>query len=199
MIPPIDDLDALFKRLHLANARRVWRDLVRPRRAGDVVLPRLPRAPRRRGDRPPPADPPGAALAHGRASPSSRPSTTSTSPTSPRCGSTDARLVPRRRLRHRGSLADPSRQARPREDAPRRRHRLSRHSERLRRLLHHRRRRSSTTSPPRFAPGGSREPSPPTPIPPSWSSTRSATSPTAPTPPTCSSTSSTNDTGAGAR
>ena len=29
MIPPVDDLDALFKRLHLANARRVWRDLVR--------------------------------------------------------------------------------------------------------------------------------------------------------------------------
>jgi len=28
MIPPVDDLDALFKRLHLANARRVWRDLV---------------------------------------------------------------------------------------------------------------------------------------------------------------------------
>jgi DNA replication protein DnaC len=29
MMPPVDDLDALFKRLHLANARRVWRDLVR--------------------------------------------------------------------------------------------------------------------------------------------------------------------------
>lgn len=29
MIPPVDDLDALFKRLHLANAGRVWRDLVR--------------------------------------------------------------------------------------------------------------------------------------------------------------------------
>ncbi len=28
MIPPDVDLDALFKRLHLANARRVWRDLV---------------------------------------------------------------------------------------------------------------------------------------------------------------------------
>ena len=28
MIPPEADLDALFKRLHLANARRVWRDLV---------------------------------------------------------------------------------------------------------------------------------------------------------------------------
>ena len=28
MIPPDADLDALFKRLHLANARRVWRDLV---------------------------------------------------------------------------------------------------------------------------------------------------------------------------
>ncbi len=28
MTPPTDDLDALFKRLHLANARRVWRDLV---------------------------------------------------------------------------------------------------------------------------------------------------------------------------
>ena len=28
MIAPTDDLDALFKRLHLANARRVWRDLV---------------------------------------------------------------------------------------------------------------------------------------------------------------------------
>lgn len=28
MKPPDDDLDALFKRLHLANARRVWRDLV---------------------------------------------------------------------------------------------------------------------------------------------------------------------------
>ena len=28
MIPPAADLDALFKRLHLANARRVWRDLV---------------------------------------------------------------------------------------------------------------------------------------------------------------------------
>ena len=27
MRPPDDDLDALFKRLHLANARRVWRDL----------------------------------------------------------------------------------------------------------------------------------------------------------------------------
>lgn len=25
---PLDDLDLLFKRLHLANARRVWRDLV---------------------------------------------------------------------------------------------------------------------------------------------------------------------------
>ena len=28
MMPPTDDLDVLFKRLHLANARRVWRDLV---------------------------------------------------------------------------------------------------------------------------------------------------------------------------
>jgi DNA replication protein DnaC len=28
MIPPDQDLDALFKRLHLANARRLWRDLV---------------------------------------------------------------------------------------------------------------------------------------------------------------------------
>jgi DNA replication protein DnaC len=28
MIAPDHDLDALFKRLHLANARRVWRDLV---------------------------------------------------------------------------------------------------------------------------------------------------------------------------
>jgi DNA replication protein DnaC len=28
MIPPDADLDALFKRLHLANARHVWRDLV---------------------------------------------------------------------------------------------------------------------------------------------------------------------------
>jgi len=28
MIPPDADLDALFKRLHLANARRVWRDLI---------------------------------------------------------------------------------------------------------------------------------------------------------------------------
>ena len=28
MIAPDQDLDALFKRLHLANARRVWRDLV---------------------------------------------------------------------------------------------------------------------------------------------------------------------------
>ncbi len=28
MTPPTDDLDALLKRLHLANARRVWRDLV---------------------------------------------------------------------------------------------------------------------------------------------------------------------------
>jgi DNA replication protein DnaC len=28
MIPPADDLDGLFKRLSLANARRVWRDLV---------------------------------------------------------------------------------------------------------------------------------------------------------------------------
>jgi DNA replication protein DnaC len=28
MIPADHDLDALFKRLHLANARRVWRDLV---------------------------------------------------------------------------------------------------------------------------------------------------------------------------
>jgi DNA replication protein DnaC len=28
MMPPDHDLDALFKRLHLANARRVWRDLV---------------------------------------------------------------------------------------------------------------------------------------------------------------------------
>lgn len=28
MIPPEADLDALFKRLHLAHARRVWRDLV---------------------------------------------------------------------------------------------------------------------------------------------------------------------------
>jgi len=27
-MPPTDDLDVLFKRLHLANARRVWRDLV---------------------------------------------------------------------------------------------------------------------------------------------------------------------------
>jgi hypothetical protein len=26
-MPPTDDLDVLFKRLHLANARRVWRDL----------------------------------------------------------------------------------------------------------------------------------------------------------------------------
>jgi DNA replication protein DnaC len=28
MMPPTDDLDSLFKRLSLANARRVWRDLV---------------------------------------------------------------------------------------------------------------------------------------------------------------------------
>ena len=28
MTAPDHDLDALFKRLHLANARRVWRDLV---------------------------------------------------------------------------------------------------------------------------------------------------------------------------
>ena len=28
MIAPDQDLDAFFKRLHLANARRVWRDLV---------------------------------------------------------------------------------------------------------------------------------------------------------------------------
>jgi DNA replication protein DnaC len=28
MISPTDDLDGLFKRLSLANARRVWRDLV---------------------------------------------------------------------------------------------------------------------------------------------------------------------------
>ena len=28
MTAPDQDLDALFKRLHLANARRVWRDLV---------------------------------------------------------------------------------------------------------------------------------------------------------------------------
>ena len=28
MIAADQDLDALFKRLHLANARRVWRDLV---------------------------------------------------------------------------------------------------------------------------------------------------------------------------
>jgi hypothetical protein len=28
MSAPDQDLDALFKRLHLANARRVWRDLV---------------------------------------------------------------------------------------------------------------------------------------------------------------------------
>ena len=28
MIPVDADLDALFKRLHLANARHVWRDLV---------------------------------------------------------------------------------------------------------------------------------------------------------------------------
>jgi len=28
VIAPDHDLDALFKRLHLANARRVWRDLV---------------------------------------------------------------------------------------------------------------------------------------------------------------------------
>jgi DNA replication protein DnaC len=28
MMPPDQDLDALFERLHLANARRVWRDLV---------------------------------------------------------------------------------------------------------------------------------------------------------------------------
>ena len=28
MIPPREDLDGLFKRLSLANARRVWRDLV---------------------------------------------------------------------------------------------------------------------------------------------------------------------------
>ena len=28
MSAPDHDLDALFKRLHLANARRVWRDLV---------------------------------------------------------------------------------------------------------------------------------------------------------------------------
>jgi DNA replication protein DnaC len=28
MIPVDADLDALFKRLHLANARRVWRDVV---------------------------------------------------------------------------------------------------------------------------------------------------------------------------
>ena len=28
MMPGDHDLDALFKRVHLANARRVWRDLV---------------------------------------------------------------------------------------------------------------------------------------------------------------------------
>ena len=47
MIAADTDLDALFKRLHLANARRVWRDLIAPRRAGALVLSRLPHAARR--------------------------------------------------------------------------------------------------------------------------------------------------------
>lgn len=39
------DLDALFKRLHLANARRVWRDLVqRAERETWLGLCRLPHA-----------------------------------------------------------------------------------------------------------------------------------------------------------
>ena len=39
MMAPDQDLDALFKRLHLANARRVWRDLVQRAERDALVLP----------------------------------------------------------------------------------------------------------------------------------------------------------------
>lgn len=47
MIAPDHDLDSLFKRLHLATARRVWRDLVSHlrHRRGPPALPRRQRAP----------------------------------------------------------------------------------------------------------------------------------------------------------
>ena len=60
MIAAETDLDALFKRLHLANARRVWRDLVHARRArvaGPIATssrswpPRKSRIGSRRGSR----------------------------------------------------------------------------------------------------------------------------------------------------
>jgi len=82
--PSDPELDAILKRLHLANARRVWRDLVIRAEKEEwgyrdflsVSSPRRSRSDSRRACSASPA---------ARSSPFSRPSTTSISPTSRRC------------------------------------------------------------------------------------------------------------------
>ena len=191
MKPSDDELDHLLKRLHLANARRIWR---KPRRAGGegaVVLPRLPRPAGHRGDRSAPADTSRSTLAMGRLPlPQDHRRLRLHLPVH------RAALAPRLRslcrLRHRGALPRSSSASRdaarhtspsPSPTAPSRT--ASMPSSRPPPS-------SSTSSRPPSARGASPKLSRPTPTRRSSSSTRSATSPTAPTPPTCSSTSSTS-------
>ena len=139
MIAADHDLDALFKRLHLANARRVWRDLVQRAERESLVLSRLPRrcwSPKRsriasrRGSR------------ASRGAPTfrfSRRSTISISRISRPCACSCSARRSRPTSSPRAARSS-SRQAGARQDAPGRRDRLPRDPERLRRLLHHRRR-----------------------------------------------------------
>jgi hypothetical protein len=60
-----DELDALLKRLHLANARKIWQKLVERAEKEEVVLSRLPGPAGRRRNRAAPADAAWTALAPG--------------------------------------------------------------------------------------------------------------------------------------
>jgi IstB-like ATP binding protein len=131
------ELDVLLKRLHLANARRVWRDMVqraeKEQWTHDALLYTLF----------------AEEVAHRRGTRLTRAVRAAQLPFLRTVEEFDFTYQSTLRLttigtllspdfRHRGQVRDPRRQARPRQDAPRDRHRLPRHAERLRRSLYDR-------------------------------------------------------------
>ena len=182
MIAADTDLDALFKRLHLANARRVWRGLIdraeRERWSYRDFLALLATE----------------EIAHRQQTRLGRRTRRAHFPflktiddfnfhLSIGAASADAGLGTGARFRHGGALPHPGGQAGAREDPPRHCRRVPGDSKRLRCLLHHGRgpHRRPVGRLPRAASSHTR--CRPTRIQPSWSSTRSLISPTVLMPP----------------